>query len=262
MITVTSWGLATSIVDAGSPGRAWLGQSRGGAVDVSSLRLANRLVGNTEAAAAFETSGGLALAFDAPTMVAAAGAVATIVVTGAPALGWGAPVALPAGATLRVGRLEQGARLYLAVRGGCGAPAGNHCSVGPDPGTPVALQAAPRPELPGTIRLWPGPRLDWFADGTWQQLLSEEFLVTATSRVGTRLSGARLQRTANGELPSEGVLEGAVQVPPDGDPIVMLADHPTTGGYPVVAVVDPGDVSVIAQAAPGARIRFRGAVRL
>jgi allophanate hydrolase subunit 2 len=82
------------------------------------------------------------------------------------------------------------------------------------------------------------------------------YTVTATSRVGTRLSGAALERVRPEELPSEGLVEGAVQVPPDGQPIVMLADHPTTGGYPVLAVVDPSDISDVAQAAVGTVLRF------
>ena len=86
-----------------------------------------------------------------------------------------------------------------------------------------------------------------------------ERIVTDTSRVGTRFGGEPLRRSRLDELPSEGMVEGAVQVPPDGLPIVMLADHPTTGGYPVIAVVDPADISVVAQAAPGTTLRFTAA---
>ena len=88
-------------------------------------------------------------------------------------------------------------------------------------------------------------------------MLSEAFVVTSTSRVGVRLSGAPLAHRLRGQLASEGIVEGAVQVPPDGQPIVMLADHPTTGGYPVIAVVHPDDVAVIAQTSAGRPLRLR-----
>jgi allophanate hydrolase subunit 2 len=204
---------------------------------------------------AFETSGGLSITFSTPTMVAVTGAVAQIDVHDGPALGWGNPVALPGGARLRIGRLLDGARTYLAVRGGLEV-AGDDWSAGLDPQTPAAEHAAPRQPLRTEIRVWPGPRCDWFTTDAWAQLLAAPFHVTATSRVGTRLSGLELARARFDELPSEGMVEGAVQVPPDGQPIVMLADHPTTGGYPVIAVVDPGDLRHVAQAATGTDLRF------
>ena len=256
MIRVTSWGVAGSVVDGGVPGRAWLGAARGGAVDRSSLALANRLVGNVEQAAAFESSGGLAITVDTATMVALTGAVAELVVTGGPPVGWGSPVALPAGATLRIARLSEGARNYLAVRGGV-VGADSHWAAGDDPGTPAAEHAAPRRPPATEIVVWPGPRVDWFSDDAWTQLCSGTFTVTTTSPVGTRLSGPRLERSRHDELPSEGMVEGAVQVPPDGQPIVMLSGHPATGGYPVIAVVDPAYVAHVAQAAPGTELRFR-----
>jgi allophanate hydrolase subunit 2 len=255
MIRVTDWGIAGSVVDAGRTGRAWLGQSRGGAVDVAALALANRLVGNGEAVAGFETSGGLRVRFEEPTMVAVTGAIAEVAVTGGPPVGWGSPVVLPAGAMLRVGRLLDGARTYLAVRGGAQSTA-DGVLVGPDPQTPASSQPAARAPSDGMVRVWPGPRLEWAADESWAVLTGSTFTVTATSRVGVRLAGPTLQRTHLAELPSEGMVEGAVQLPPDGHPIVMLADHPTTGGYPVIAVVDPAHLATIAQAAVGTTLRF------
>lgn len=258
MIRVQSWGVAGSLRDAGRPGTAWLGASRGGAVDLVSLALANRLVGNPEDATAFETSGGLAFRCETPVMVAVAGAVATITVEGGAPVGWGSPVVLPAGAVLRVGRLIDGARTYLSIRGGVHGT-GARLRVGGDPGTVAATHPAAPPEQVSTVRCWPGPRRGWFHDSAWERLLSEPFAVTSTSRLGTRLHGPALRRVSEAELPSEGLVEGAVQVPPDGDPIVMLADHPTTGGYPVIAVVDPADIRHVAQAAPGTTLRFRSA---
>jgi allophanate hydrolase subunit 2 len=257
MIRVTSWGVGGRVVDGGRPGRAWLGASRGGAVDPASYALADRLLGNPAATRQFEIAGGLAFEVDAPTMIVLTGAVAEVTVVGGPALGWGVPVVLPAGATVRVGRLIDGARAYLAVRGGLMGGGDDTFAVGPDPGTAAAEHPAARRPTPTEIDVWPGPRGDWFTDDARRLLTDATFEVTATSPVGTRLSGPVLARSRHDELPSEGMVEGAVQVPPDGQPIVMLAGHPTTGGYPVIAVVDSAHLPRIAQAAPGTRIRFR-----
>jgi allophanate hydrolase subunit 2 len=258
-IVVVSWGVGGRVVDLGRPGRARLGASRGGAVDVAALRLGNRLVGNPESVAGLETSGGLTLRCDTDVMVAVTGAMVEIATDGAP-VGWGSPVVLRAGTTLRVTRLVGGARAYLAVRGGLD-PNGDHLAVGPDPRTSAATEPAVPPAFQSTARVWPGPRVDWFASDTWGALCANGFTVSATSRVGARLDGPRLIRSVHRELPSEGLIEGAVQVPPDGLPIVMLADHPTTGGYPVVAVVDPADIITLAQAPVGGRVRFVDARR-
>jgi len=260
MIRVEAWGIAGSVQGAGRAGLAWLGQGRGGAVDLAALALANRLVGNPEGAAGLETSGGLRLAIDGPTMIAITGAAAGIEVVHGPPVGWGAPVVLPAGARLRIGRLLDGARCYVAVRGGV-VDAGGAMAIGPDPGVPAASQAAARLPLTHTLRLWPGPRQEWFAADAWQRLTQASFEVTVTSRVGVRLTGPQVLRVRHGELPSEGLLEGAVQVPPDGLPMIMLADHPTTGGYPVIAVVHDDDLAMAAQAAVGTTIRFAPARR-
>ena len=244
-VEVVSWGIAGSMVDAGRPGRAWLGVSRGGAVDREALALANRIVGNDTGAEGFETSGGLQLRALRTVMVAVTGAVADLDVRGGPPVGWGSPVVLPAGAELRVGRLREGARTYVAVR------------TDDATGTPATEPVPHRPPA-GVVRVWPGPRLDWFAAGAWDQLLASPYTVAATSRVGVRLDGPPLVRARTDELPSEGLVEGAVQVPPDGLPMIMLADHPTTGGYPVIAVLDRADLAAAAQAAPGSPLRFRG----
>ena len=258
-ISVAAWGFGTSIRDGGRLGRAGLGVSRGGAVDLGSLRLANRLVGNGADVAAIETSGGFEIVFQRPVMVAVCGALGDITVVGGLPVGWGAPVVLPAGAQLRVGRLTGGARVYVAIRGGVSA-IGDDLAVGPDPGTPAAVENAPRRAAPSSIRVWPGPRRDWFTPAAWQHLVSDTYTVsTQSDRVGSRLIGPQLDRIVTAELAPEGVVEGAIQVPPDGQPIVMLADHPTTGGYPVIAVVDPDDIGHLAQLPPGAVVRFSAA---
>ena len=103
-----------------------------------------------------------------------------------------------------------------------------------------------------------GPRDDWFTSAALDELLSERFTVTpASNRIGLRLDGPTLDRARAEELPSEGMVPGAIQVPPSGQPILLLADHPTTGGYPVIAVVVEHDLSAAAQLRPGQQVRFR-----
>jgi len=260
VLRVLAWGVATSVRDAGRPGLAHLGRSRGGAVDLDAHRLGNRLVGNGGDATAFETSGGLTLLAERAVVVCVTGSPAELYVDGGPPLGWGIPVALPAGASIRIGRLRGGARTYLAVRGGVVSVDGDAVSIGPEPAVPPLGEAAVPPALDASVRLWPGPRVDWFDDGSFDLLVRATWtILPASDRVGLRLDGPALRRSVERELPSEGLVEGAVQVPPDGRPIVMLADHPTTGGYPVIAVVDPADLSIVAQRPPGSSLSFRRA---
>ncbi|MBI5088609.1 MAG: biotin-dependent carboxyltransferase family protein [Actinobacteria bacterium] len=257
-LDVVAWGIAGSVRDAGRPGRAWLGASRGGAVDLASLGLANRLVGNPPDAAAFESSGGLHIRVGArPVMVAVAGGVADV--AGDAAVGWGVPDVLPPGAELRFGRVHEGTRVYLSVRGGLIATSEpGRFEVGADPTTPAASHHAVRRPGPDRLLVWSGPRVDWFQPDSLAALTGSPWTVTTHSdRVGVRLSGPALRRLVTHELPSEGMVEGAVQVPPDGQPIVMLADHPVTGGYPVIAVVDPADLGHLLQSPPGSTLRFR-----
>ena len=105
-----------------------------------------------------------------------------------------------------------------------------------------------------------GPRADWFEASALASLFDEPWLVTNDSnRVGMRLAGPALARARGGELPSEGMVVGAMQVPPSGQPTVLLADGPVTGGYPVIAVVAEASLDRLAQARPGQRVRFRHA---
>jgi allophanate hydrolase subunit 2 len=130
--------------------------------------------------------------------------------------------------------------------------------VGVPQGPPAALDV-PAPGRPGpaVLRVDPGPRLDFFVPGTLERLYDTPYVVApASDRVGLRLAGAPLVRVDDRELASEGMVLGAVQVPPDGQPVVLLADHPATGGYPVVAVVRPADLAAVAQLRPGAPVRL------
>nr|WP_246283741.1 biotin-dependent carboxyltransferase family protein [Nocardioides perillae] len=259
---------------------AALGVGRSGAADRAALRLANRLVGNPEGHAGLEvTLGGLTLVATAAVTVAVAGAPCSVTVDGRAEPAYSC-VRVPAGATVRLGTPSTGLRGYLAVRGGVDvAPVlGSRATdtlagVGPPPveaGTrlPVGRPRGPLPDVdlapvsPPTggdvrLRVLPGPRLDWCDPGAWAVLLATPWEVSADSdRVGLRLGGAELRRVRDGELPSEGTVPGALQLPPTGRPTLLLADHPVTGGYPVVGVVRSADVDRAAQARPGQRLRF------
>lgn len=280
MIEVLRTGPLATVQDLGRPGYADLGVGRSGAVDRASLRLANRLVGNAETAAGLEiTLGGFAARFLAPAVVALTGAPVPARLGGRDTAGYG-PVHVRAGDELSLGSPSSGVRTYLAVRGGIDVPAtfgsrstdllgglgppavtaGTRLPVGGDAiGLPV-VDLAPVAALPAepTLPVRLGPRADWFAGGAPELLAREPYEVTAASnRVGIRLSGPPLRHAADRELPTEGLAEGSLQVPPSGRPILMLADHPVTGGYPVIAVVDEAALPLAAQARPGTRLRFR-----
>jgi biotin-dependent carboxylase-like uncharacterized protein len=270
VITVVRAGPLTTVQDQGRPGFAHLGVPRSGALDAPALRRANALVGNPATAAGLETTlMGCALRFAEPTRVAVTGATAVVKLDRKPVDAW--PIDVPAGALLEVGRATRGVRSYLAVAGGIavepvlgsrstdtlsglGPPRladGMTLPIGADTGGTTAGPAVPVPdELLLGVRL--GPRDDWFVAA---ELFSTPYLVSPVSnRVGSRLAGSALTRTRAGELPSEPMVLGAIQVPPDGQPLIFLADHPTTGGYPVIGVVD--DVTPLAQARPGTAVRF------
>ncbi|MCX5214036.1 biotin-dependent carboxyltransferase family protein [Kitasatospora sp. NBC_00240] len=272
-------GPLTTVQDLGRRGVAHLGVPRAGALDEPALRAANRLTGNDPGAAALETTvGGVALRALGPVLLAVTGAPAPVRVDGRP-VAWGAAVAVAAGALVEVGAATHGVRSYLAVAGGIAVPpvlgsrsADLLSGLGPPPlaaGTvlPVGPPPAPRPRpelvpLPApptglVLRLHLGPRADWFEPRAVARLARDRYRVAAASnRIALRTDGPPVDRARGGELPSEGMVLGAVQVPPDGRPVIFLADHPTTGGYPVVGVVPPADLAAAAQARPGTPLRF------
>jgi biotin-dependent carboxylase-like uncharacterized protein len=273
-LTVLAPGPLTTVQDGGRPGQGALGIGRSGACDRAAARLANRLVGNEPDAAVLEvTLGGLAVRADADLVVAATGARCSDA--------HNAPVALAAGCELRLGTPAAGLRTYLAVRGGVavepvlgsrstdllsglGPPAlspGDVLPVGPPtaPMPGVDLAPVPDPDVGTvTVRLLPGPRTDWFAEEALAALTGTPWEVTGESnRIGLRLSGGALERTRTGELSSEGMVRGALQVPPSGQPVLFLADAPVTGGYPVIGYVDDADVDRCGQLRPGQTLRLR-----
>ena len=270
-------GMLTTVQDRGRPGLAHLGVPRGGALDPPAADLANRLVGNPPDAAVLEvTMGGLVLVAERGHWVAVTGAPGSVTVDGA-ARGHTCAEWLAAGATLRLGRPTSGVRSYVAVAGGLAVdpvlgsrstdtlawvgpprPApGTVLPVGEPSGEPQPLET-PRPRRPGPLRVLAGPRDDWFAPGALAELCATTYTVEADSnRIGLRLTGTSLARVRHDELASEGLVLGSVQVPPDGRPVVFLADHPPTGGYPVIAVVAQEDLWSCAQLRPGEVVRFR-----
>lgn len=258
------------VVDGGRPGHASVGVGRSGAADRGAYELGARLVGNARGEAALELTLGAAT-------VVAAGAM-TMVLTGAPveASAGGRPVSMATvfhvgdGETLVIGPALTGLRTYLSVRGGVAVPevlgsrsrdtlaglgpaplhAGDAVPVGEGfPGWIPATDWAPLPAPAGVVelRFTPGPRADWVAP-----LDSTAWTVgSAVDRVGARLEGEPLVRLRDGELPSEPVVRGAIQVPPSGEPVIFLADHPLTGGYPVAGVLTAESADRAAQLRPG-----------
>jgi biotin-dependent carboxylase-like uncharacterized protein len=280
-LTVEAVGPLALVEDRGRAGLAHLGVGRSGAADRASYDLANRLVGNRPGAACIETTlGRLVVRADATLLVAVTGAPLAVR-CGDRAQATNASFRVSAGETLTLGVPTAGLRSYVAVRGGIdgepvlgslswdtmaqlGTPPlqpGDELRVGDaaleEPATdlaPVAPMGAGPIELPLLL----GPRDDWFTDEALDRLARHEFTVTPdTDRVGARLDGPELPRRRSGELASEGVVLGALQVPTSGRPTLFLADHPVTGGYPVIGVVPLSAVDRAAQATPGQSVRFR-----
>ncbi|GAA4078172.1 biotin-dependent carboxyltransferase family protein [Actinomadura miaoliensis] len=279
-LTVVAAGPATTVQDLGRHGTAHLGVPSAGPADRRSFTLANRLAGNPENTPALETTfGGLALTLSQPRHVAITGAPVAVRVDGAPA-GDATRLYLRAGSVLTLGRPSAGCRTYVAVSGGFevdrvlgSASRDSLTGLGPEPvraGTVLRLgPARPVPDVPlelafsvvpsggvTTVRFRWGPRDGLFGAADRRRLTRTVWQVSAQAdRVGVRLTGPPLS-IGTVDLPSEGTVLGAVQVPPSGEPIVFLADHPVTGGYPVIGVVTDADVDLLGQAVPGDRIRF------
>ncbi|HUQ59768.1 biotin-dependent carboxyltransferase family protein [Lentzea sp.] len=278
-VTIIKTGPQALVQDLGRPGNAHLGVPPSGAVDPHSLTLANRLVGNDERAAGLELLlGGLTLRAGASCTVAVTGPPAEVRVDGRLADSHH-PVHLKQGEVLTVGTPHTGLRTYLAISGGIDVPEelGSRSTdllsgIGPDPvrdddvlnlgtpGTAIGADVVPPHQAPHTlvVPILLGPRDDWFDDAKTQLRQGSWTVSDRSNRVGARLSGTKLNRR-DGEIPSEGMITGSVQVPPDGQPVVFLNDHPTTGGYPVIGVVDRDYLRFLGQARPGTRVRFRPA---
>ena len=288
-LRVASPGLLSLVQDLGRPGLADIGVTASGAADTAAARRANRTVGNARDAALVETLGGLAVIAEVDAVIALAGADPHAQIrrresdVGVP-VGLDAPVLLQTGDELAFGMPDTGLRTYVAVRGGVefapvmGSRARDTLSgIGPAPlrvgdAIPIGTcavsavdvsamgAAAQRDDEPVTLRIRFGPRDDWFDDSERAHLTQATWVVgKQADRIGTRLEPAPGERPISvrpGDLASEGVVVGALQVPPSGEPVMFGPDHPVTGGYPVIAVIVDADLPCTAQLRPGARIRF------
>jgi biotin-dependent carboxylase-like uncharacterized protein len=293
-VTVLKPGLLSSLQDGGRPGHAALGVGRAGAMDWPAWRLANALVGNTSGEAALEfTLTGPTLRFEQAAVIALTGATTDTRVGDQPLPGWTC-CALPAGSVLRLGGMRQGCRGYLAVRGGFAPPAvlGSrstdlHAQIGPLDGR--ALRTDDRLAV-GDSSIWPwlrtleaphplrwgidpqpwfdygnaplallrGHHFDRLDDASQHALFNATFAVSKDSnRTASRLDGQRLGLRAPLELISEATVPGTVQLPPSGQPIVLQAEAPVTGGYPRIGQLAAVDLPRLAQRRPGDAVCFR-----
>jgi KipI family sensor histidine kinase inhibitor len=281
-------GPLATIQDLGRAGLGRLGVPPSGAADAASLRLANALAGNPASAAGIElTAGQASFRCVGGARLAVTGAPAQVTIaagTGQPAreISFGTAFSVPHGSVIGIGAPATGLRTYVAVAGGIDLPVvlGSRSSdllsgLGGGPlrpgavlpiGPPVLTEAAtvtaptvlPARGVTASLRLVPGPRLDWFGPDALAILCAAPYTVTvASNRCGIRLEGPVLPRASAAELASEGVVTGALQVPHNGQPILLLTDHPTVGGYPVIATVVSADLGLAAQLRPGQQIRFR-----
>lgn len=281
MIEVISTGPLTLVEDLGRVGHAALGVPPSGAADRGSFRLANRLVGNRERAAGFEvTLGGFTARFDAPVTVAVTGAACDPRVDGV-SVGMNGPVTVRRGATLRLHTPPRGLRSYVALRGGLDvrpvlgsrstdvlsglgpAPvaAGDKFLLADEAVHPVLVDLAPVPPVPRSSTLEVMPVLDgqrWFRDDDLHAMPAGDYVVGSDSnRVALRLGGRQIRSERRGEVPPSGLVPGAIQIPPNGQPVVFLADHPITGGYPVIGVLGTASQDTAAQLRPGDTLRLR-----
>jgi antagonist of KipI len=268
-ISVLKPGFLTTIQDLGRFGHAHRGISASGAADPLAIRAGNLLVGNAENVAALEmTLVGGEFAFEADAIIAITGSDFD---AGLPI--W-EPVAIKSGQTLRFGATKTGARAYLCVRGGIDAPltlgsASAHLLTGVGGGPlrkgdflQIAANTVRKPRLAAkhppqwsndqTIRVTDGPQAEWFHGELYQGFYA---VAEECNRMGIRLRGAAIPSPAGGML-TEGVAMGAIQVPPDGQPIVLFVEHQTTGGYPKPANVISADYWRLGQLRPRDQVQF------
>ena len=275
-------GPATTVQDLGRRGTQRDGVPESGAMDGHAVRLANLLVGNGEDAAVLEsTLAGPALLFGRAAVVALGGGDFGATVDGEPLAPWHA-VPLHAGTTLTLGNARRGCRAYVAVAGGVGVPmvlgsrstyssgrfggfdgrplrAGDVLTLDDTLAPPLrrALAASLRPVYGSTIRLIEGEHQSLLDESSRDALLGGALRVsTRSDRMGFRLEGATLRLRERLELLSSGVTIGTIQLPPSGEPILLMSDHQTTGGYPVLGHVASVDLGSVAQLRPGDPISF------
>ncbi len=276
-IVVVAPGALTTIQDRGRPGYASMGVSESGAFDRSAYEAGRLLLGSLTGAAALEVVlGGLRLRATGPTRsVLTGGQVAATV--GGREVRLGEPFDIDQGEELALRHCSAGIRVYVSFAGGIDVPPalGSRSTdllsgLGPAPlraGDLLPLgtgsQGAEVAEAPSlieptndtvTLEVLPGPRTDWLVD---PDLAGEWTVSPDSNRVGVRLAGPAVALNRTDQLSSEGVVRGAIQIPPGGLPVIFGPDHPTTGGYPVVGVLTDLSSDALAQLRPGQRVRLR-----
>ena len=280
MIEVLEAGLCDLVVDQGRRGQGASGVPVGGAADPQALAAANRLVGNDVTAAGIEvTLAGPRLRFPSGGMIALTGAPFAASRSTGGRVAWNETLMLGENETLTLGRAGHGCRCWLALQGGVTVPpvmgsrstflpggfggldgralrAGDRIATGALASGDIHMMRTEPPVAHAALRVVPGPQGDLLDDVGLAALYAGTFRVAAASdRRGIRLEGPRVCH-APVDLPSQGVLPGAVQVPPDGQPIIIGWDGPVTGGYPVVAGVVSADWTRLAQLVPGDTVAF------
>ena len=283
MIRVELPGLMSTVQDLGREGFGPLGVSASGAADPIALRIGNRLLGNTEGAAALElTLVGGTFRFEIDTWVSLTGSDFDATLDGEPLTTWTAhPVG--AGQVLQMRSTRTGARCYLCVSGGIEVPLvlgsasthvlsalgglngrllrkGDALRTGPcrPPAArrlnpDMAERLAPRRRL----RVTDGLQSDWFIKASQRALFEVSFRVTeASDRMGLRLEGSPIESTSQADLITTGVALGAIQVPPGGQPVIVFVEQQTTGGYPVIANVIAADLASVGQLRPRDAVEF------
>jgi biotin-dependent carboxylase-like uncharacterized protein len=279
-ITLTETHSLTTIQDLGRTGLGFLGVPSSGALDRGAFLRANRLVGNHPSCAAIETTYfGVSFIAGSECTVAVTGALCRVELNQR-ASSWGVPLALRPNDVLRIGAAQQGVRAYLAINGGIdgesyfGSSSTDLLSgVGPAPLAPndvlmlgnshghaPAIDLAPYlgPGEQPLLRVHLGPRSEYFNVQEQARFLGQRWQISSSSnRTALRLHGSNPLSYQGPELPSEGIVTGAIQIPHDGQPIVFLADHPVTGGYPVLGTVCDLDLDHCAQLRPGSTVMFQ-----
>jgi KipI family sensor histidine kinase inhibitor len=275
-VTVISPGLLTTVQDRGRWGHQAIGVGVAGPMDRGSHDAANAAVGNTGDAATLEvTIAGPELRFENRAGVAVVGADLGATIDGSPLVAGRAHAARP-GSVLRFAGRRRGARADVAIDGGIdtvpvlgsratlitagiGRPlrAGDRLPLGPEGGSGRPTEPAPLPDGGTRVRVSPGPQRDCADAATFDALCGRRFVVSPQSnRMAYRLGGARVPIASTGEMISDATFSGAIQITPSGEVILLMADRQTTGGYPQVAVLAPGELSRAGQLAPGDWIEF------
>ena len=288
LVEVVSAGLLTTVQDLGRTGYQRFGIPVCGALDPVSLRIANILVGNAESDAGLEiTALGPTIRFASDTVVALVGADFAIEVNGSEVRSWES-VDVAAGSVLNIGAASDGLRAYLSIAGGIDVPRvmnsrstdmkgvfggfegralqdGDSLPIADSPHVadwsqrrlPIDISRQPTFGQEFHIRVILGPQDEEFTRSGIETMLTSEYRVTVDSdRMGCRLEGPDIAHETGPDIVSDGTALGSIQVPGSGQPIILLADRGTTGGYTKIATVIAPDIGLISQALPGARVRF------